>query len=74
MAAITLIQAQQHLQIWLEAEEAVATSQSYRIGTRSLTRADLKEIRNQIIFWKGLIDQLQRKGRNRVKRAVPRDL
>jgi uncharacterized NAD(P)/FAD-binding protein YdhS len=74
MQVITIETAREHLKIWLEAEQAVATSQSYRIGTRSLFRADLKEIRNQIIYWKGILDQLQRRGRNRVMRAVPRDL
>lgn len=33
------------LNTWLAAEEAVATGQSYQIGTRMLTRADLKQIR-----------------------------
>ncbi|WP_412102555.1 DUF6148 family protein, partial [Paenibacillus alvei] len=31
--------AQRHLDAWIEAELALATSQSYKIGTRSLTRA-----------------------------------
>ena len=76
MTAITLIQAKEHLNIWLEAEREIAISQSYKIGTRSLTRADLKEVRNQIKFWLDKVAELEnkRKGRNRMIRAVPRDL
>jgi len=73
MAGITLKQAEQHLKIWLTAEQEIATSQSYKIGTRNLTRADLKEVRNEIVFWENKVNQLSRKGRNRVYRAVPRD-
>ena len=36
------------LNTWLAAEEAVATGQSYQIGNRMLTRADLKQIREQM--------------------------
>lgn len=38
------------LNTWLAAEEAVATGQSYQIGTRMLTRADLKQIRAQMEY------------------------
>ena len=74
MSGITLVEAEAHLQTWLTAEIEIATSQSYRIGTRTLTRADLKEVRESIKYWQNLISQLSRKGRNRVYRAVPRDL
>jgi len=74
MAAITLEIAQEHLNMWLEAELEIATSQSYRIGTRSLTRADLNAVRKQVLFWENMVNQLSRKGRNRVYRVVPRDL
>ena len=40
------------LNTWLAAEEAVATGQSYQIGTRMLTRADLKQIRAQMEYWR----------------------
>ena len=53
MAGITLKIAQKHLNAWLEAELQVTTNQSYTIGSRSLTRADLADIREQIAFWKG---------------------
>ena len=71
---ITLETAKNHLDAWLEAELTIVTGQSYRIGTRSLTRADLKEVREQIKYWNGQVNQLSRRGRNRVYRVVPRDL
>ncbi len=78
MAGITLETARQHLEMWLEAEAAIATSQSYTIGTRSLTRANLKEVRDQIKYWENKVVKLEKeaasKGRNRVYRTVPRDL
>lgn len=75
---ITKEQAQQHLEMWLNAEAEIATSQSYTIGTRTLTRANLKEVRDQIKFWQNKVAELERtesqKGRNRAYRAIPRDL
>ena len=50
MSAITLEIAKEHLDIWLEAEKAVALGQSYTIGSRSLTRANLSEIRKSIQY------------------------
>lgn len=77
--AITLDVARNHLSIWLKAEESVAIgSQSYKMGTRSLTRADLGEIRRQVQFWETKVLDLQNKtagrGRSRGYRGVPRDL
>lgn len=78
MAGITLEAAQKHLDVWLEAEMTVATGQSYTIGSRTLTRANLTEIRNAIEYWNGKVQKLeniQRKGgRSRIKRGVIRDL
>jgi hypothetical protein len=78
MAGIDITTARNHLAEWLKAELVVTTNQSYTIGSRSLTRANLAEIREQIKFWEGKINELEniekRKGRNRVMRAVPRDL
>jgi len=71
---ITLKTAQEQLEIWLEASKIVATGQSYKIGTQSLTRANLSEILKQIKYWQGQVNQLSRRGRNRMYRAVPRDL
>lgn len=78
MAAITLETAKRHLDMWLEAETQVAINQSYTIGGKSFTRANLSEIRNQIKYWSDKVAELQNiaknKGRNRVYRIVPRDL
>ena len=72
---ITIDAAKENLQIWLEAQKAVSTGQSYKIGTRSLTRASLKEINDMIKYWLNVIDQLEAGvGRGaRVLRGVPRD-
>ena len=78
MAAITLETAKKHLEMWLEAESEVAINQSYTIGGKSFTRANLGEIRRQIEYWSNKVQALEniakRKGRNRVYRVVPRDL
>lgn len=76
MAGWTLEQARTHLQAFLEAEIAVATGQSYRIGSRSLTRANLSEIKERINFWKNEVERLEN-GRPkgiRQMRVVIRDL
>lgn len=78
MAAITLETAKRHLDMWLEAETQVAINQSYTIGGKSFTRANLGEIRKQIEYWGNKVAELQnlakKRGRNRVYRVVPRDL
>ena len=70
---ITLEQAQGQLEIWLKASGQVAINQSYRIGTRSYTRADLSAIQDQIKYWQGQVAALSRRGRNRIYRGIPRD-
>ena len=78
MAGITLETAQKHSDAWLEAELTVTTGQSYTIGSRVLTRANLTEIRNAIDYWNKKVIALENAkkagGRNRVRRVVPRDL
>ena len=78
MPGITLEIAQKHLDAWLEAELACTTNQSYTIGSRTLTRADLAEIRNTIKYWAGMVTKLEAAkkygGRNRTMRIMPRDL
>lgn len=60
MAGITLAQAQAQLDVWLAADAAVATGQSYSIKDRSLTRADAGEITRKIEFWNGKVQLLTR--------------
>ena len=72
---VTIEEARANLNIWLEAEKAVATGQSYKIGGRSLTRANLSDITKRIAFWRNELDKLETgAGRGaRALRAVPRD-
>lgn len=71
----TLDEARQHLQAWLDADLAVSRGQEYRIGGRSLTRAQAPEIAERIRYWRREVERLQT-GRTgmRALRAVPRDL
>lgn len=72
--AITLEVARKKLQMWLDAEDAVATGQSYKIGTRSLTRANLPDIMKQISYWEKRVEQLESGTKGmKVFCAVPRD-
>ena len=70
MAGITLSQAETQLALCMAADTAVATSQSYNMGGRALTRADAKEIRENIVFWDKQVKRLTRGG-IRVTGATP---
>lgn len=74
---ITLGVAQKHLEEWLEAELNVTAHQSYQLGARTLTLANLSEIRKEIEYWDGMVKKLesaaQSGGRNRIYPVVPRD-
>ncbi|EJO5349063.1 hypothetical protein NRP93_003215 [Clostridium botulinum] len=75
---IRLEKAKERLNYYYEAELAVLSNQEYRIGTRTMRRADLAEIRRAITDLEKQIKQLEalesRKGTRRVFRGVPRDL
>lgn len=77
MSSINITVAKEHLDVWLEAEKTVAMGQSYTIGSRSLTRANLSEIRSSIEYWNKKVTELENasknKGRNKQYRFVPRD-
>lgn len=68
---------QSKLNTWLAAEEAIATGQSYQIGTRSLTRADLETVREEMEYWATKLAEAAAEedvgGRNRMFHFVPRD-
>lgn len=70
MAGITLAQAEEKLSTWMGAEDKVANGQSYSIGTRSLTRADLSDIRDSIKYWNDMVSNLSRGGK-RIRQIVP---
>ncbi|GHV50384.1 hypothetical protein FACS1894216_02490 [Synergistales bacterium] len=63
---------ERRLTLYLEAEERILNGQSYRIGSRSLTRADLNAVRSEIHRLENLLDN-DGVG-SRAFRAVPRDL
>lgn len=74
MPWITIEEARDNLTMWLDAERAISTGQSYKIGTRSLSRADLSMVASRIAFWRNEIEKLENSQRGlRVERAVPRD-
>jgi len=60
MAATTGIgtqaDAQTRLQLWLDAEEAISKGQSYAIGDRSLTRANLPDVIERIGYYQRLVE------------------
>jgi len=62
MAGITLAQAEAKLATWMDALDALATSQSYTIGNRELRRADLKDVKDQIDYWDAKVQNLTRGG------------
>jgi len=51
MAGITQAQAEAQLTLWLAADTAVSSGQSYSLDARTLTRADARQIRENITFW-----------------------
>lgn len=60
MAGITLAQAKQQLEAWLQASMKVSAGQSYEIGNRKMTRANLADIQKQIDYWDGKVKELTR--------------
>ncbi|WP_294354067.1 DUF6148 family protein [uncultured Sphingomonas sp.] len=69
MVGITLAVADARLTEYLTAERRVLDNQAYEIEGRKLTRADLQQIREGIVFWQGQVDRLDPKP---VKRAIGR--
>ena len=75
MATIDDIETQisTRLTAYIAAEAAVLKGQSYSVGNRTLTRADLVEIRKAITNLYSDKLQLERGNKLRVQRVVPRD-
>lgn len=65
---------QARLENYYKAEEAIMTGQEYRIGTRSLKRANLGEITKMIADLKKEIAYLKRGGKNKAMRGLPLDI
>lgn len=78
MAVFTRELCEKKLETWLAAEESIATGQSYQIGTRMLTRANLKEVREEMEYWSGKLAEIEAEektgGRNQLFRFMPRDV
>lgn len=72
MAGITLAQAEAKLTLWLTAEEALQTAQSYELqGGISVTRADLDKIGRRIDFWNRQVQALTRGSSIRIVGGTP---
>lgn len=62
MAADRLTFARERLALYYAAEEKVLTGQSYSLGGRTLTRANLSEIRAGVTLWEGRVSRLETTG------------
>lgn len=58
MAGITADQAETQLAAYLAAETAILSGQEYKMGSRSLTRADLSSVQEGIKIWNARAKQL----------------
>ena len=70
----SLAEAQRRYQLWSDAEIKVSAGQAYSIGGRSLTRANLKEIRDTLEYLDKRINSLTARaarGGIRIRGAVP---
>ncbi len=72
MALYTYEEAKQHYEEWLAADLALATSQSYSIAGRSLTRANLADVRERIAYWRQQMNDAmnEQQGRPRSRRTA----
>lgn len=64
----------ERLQEYYRAEERVLLGQEYSIGTRTLRRADLAEIRKAIKDLENQISLIDNAGKNKAARFIPRDI
>lgn len=60
--SLSLAQAQEHLDAWRAADLAVAKGQAYSVGSRSVTRADAREIRTNVEYWERRVNELSQGG------------
>lgn len=60
--ALTLAEATEMRQLWLDAYKAISTGKNYSINTggslRTLTRQDVDEARREFFFWDEQVDLL----------------
>ena len=74
MAGITLADAQATLALYQTAERKILLGQKVDIDGQSLTRANLKDVREGMTYWDGKCKELAEKsaGRGRSRAVVPR--
>lgn len=70
---LTQSQIQSRLNLYLEAERKILLNQSYTIGTRTYTRANLKTVQNEIEKLRNDLRGLGSSGTMRVRRIIMRD-
>lgn len=68
--ALTEAQIQQRLQMYLEAEQRILQSQSYKIGDRELKRADLAKVREAIAELTAEAEVAAQGGSGSIRRVV----
>lgn len=63
------------LALYYDAETKILEGQSYSIGSRSLSRANLSEVRSAISDLEGKINALETRGttKRKVARFIPKD-
>jgi len=71
--SMTQSQIQARLNAYLEAEQAILKNQSYTIGTRTYTRANLKWIQEEIPKLRKELQAISGTGSMRTRRIVMRD-
>jgi len=67
--SVTLTTAQTALDAWIAADLAVAKGQSYSMNGRSLTMANVPEIRGQIQYWERRVVALSNQSANQATLA-----
>ena len=72
MADITIDQAQQCLNDALAAHAAVMSGQQFELNGRRVTRANLRELREDIDYWRKLVRQLSGSYAPRIRQISPR--
>lgn len=61
MAGLTLQQAEEKLNGWLDADTKIMSGQTVKFNDRLITRADAVEVRNNIDYWQKKCIELENK-------------
>ena len=71
----TLAEVEEQLELWKACLKAIAAGQSYTIGGRSLTRANLEQVKETIEYFGDLLEGFEtgNPSRIRIRQAVPFD-